>query len=83
MAEDIDTLLLEAGVRSKHIEAVNRLNDLTNKLDHYIDVEEKRIDEGAECSEGQMEALEKIEDDMESIRAQLLRVQQSIYGGLH
>ena len=79
MGNDIDTILQEAQVRSKHSDAVARLNALIYKLDRYVDVEEKRIDEGAVCGEGEITALEKVEDDMEGLRGELLRVQRAVW----
>jgi len=79
MADDIDRMLSEAAVRSKFAEAVRRLNDLTGKLERYVDIEERRVDYGAECAEGEFDALERVESEMEQIKRTLTVIQRSLH----
>lgn len=79
MLDDIDRILLEVSVRSKFVEAVGRLNSLAEKLDRYVDVEERRVNLGADYSEGEFDALEKVESEMEQIKRTLTIIQKSLH----
>lgn len=81
MPDEIDTILADASLRSKLVGAVGLLNKLTDKLERYVDVEERKVELGAECSEGEFDALEKVETDMEGLRNRLVAVQRILYGG--
>lgn len=81
MSDDIDRILTRASLRSKLTEAVSRLDTLTNKLERYVDVEERRVDLGARCTEAEFDAIEKVESDMEDIRERLIAVQRALGHG--
>ena len=82
MSDDIDSVLAEAQLRSKFDAAVHEFADLMAFFEKYVDSEEFIVDTGEDFSEDEMDALDKVTEDLSQIEEQLESIHVMIYGGI-
>ena len=81
MANDIDKMLVEAQLRSKFNNVVLEFVKLQALVETYVDIEEVKADSNMYFEENEINALEMIVCDTESIEQDLKRVSDML-GGL-